>query len=77
MDNSLTAQLAVLSQRKEFSSNNALSLSLFWLRPLRDPGPNISGGSAGQTYPSTEKPGDAEPRRRVGHHIHQAAAQTS
>lgn len=80
MDNSLTAQLAVLSQRKEFSSNNALSLSLlslFRLRPLRDPGPNISGGSSGQTYPSTEKPGDAEPRRPVGHHIHQAAAQTS
>lgn len=53
------------------------SLYLFPLRPLRDPGPKISGGSAGQTYPSTEKPGDAEPRRRVGHHIHQAAAQTS
>lgn len=56
----------------------SLSLSsLFRLRPLRDPGPNISGGSAGQTYPSTEEPGDAEPRRPVGHHIHQAAAQTS
>lgn len=57
------------------SLNFLLPLPVF--RSLRDPGPKLSRGPAGQTDPSTAKPGDAEPRRRVRHHLHQAAAQAS
>lgn len=47
------------------------------LRPYGHPGPERSGGPAGQPDPGLEEPRDAEPRGRLVHHLHQAAAQAS
>lgn len=68
-----------ISEYLAFKTSSVLTLfpRLFRLRSLRDPGLKFGRGPAGQTDPGTAKPGDAEPRRRVGHHLHQAAAQAS
>lgn len=47
------------------------------LRPFRHPEPERGGGPAGKPDPGLAEPGDAEPRRRRVHHLHQAAAQAS
>lgn len=46
-------------------------------RSVGDPGPGLGGGAAGQADSGAAEPGDAEPRRGVGHHLHQTAAETS